>query len=1082
MPDMMVKNCYKCEKNFNSFRRRHHCRYCGLLFCANCSKLGVFLSNGVKLDRTCDKCLVVLQEPETKPSRQLVKYPYFPKDNSIYVDDEGDDVATESYIEGNIDLQGLFNEESNSLSDSVQQVEYLISEELESYLNSRCQAVAEKLQAEQWVEPLMQTVKELARKLKSSRTDKMDLSKYLRIVKLPVENKLKFFRGIVVKKNLAHKKMPSNFQKPKILILSGSVGYYLGEKNIISIMKLIKQEENFSKIILDLIKNIVKPDLIVIEKTMPYTLIEELVNMGVGVIQNVKKKTLKLISHLTESKILSSINQSLYQNGEYLGNCLEFWQQKIGNHFYCFFQSPDESVKCGTVLYNPQELQNVEFKPIMKKLITQFKSAILEKSVLDMFEVTKFDFEDFHSTQSAFIHVSTAKGMMCSRPRVHKIEYYSKEGRTLGDYIKFILSNVLGKCENNCEKRLIDHRDYYFKSKSAVCISCTVSDEPCKNLSAYWECKICGLKSQMQKMNELAWKFSFNKFIDNFFNPSPVETQTCEHRFYADGRFYLGFSSYFVMISAEPYTQYKVFRPTEYNPAIIESLMHQLMEQIKASGTNLYQEFLPIKEYLFQNSLSAFTAQNKPEDGVILNEIIRSIEDSFNSTSSMLEEIKQIVPGNYLEAELLRRSLFLSISKLIVELDAGLELLDSLEKRRSDDAESLPELDPLIATINSLHIKTSQYTDRVNALPNPDFQFFKDSSVTFQLNSSTYPIPINEEDSLSVISYALNSPEYQELLIEELDDSEDFLDKVEAELLGAKEEHFKYKFKNYKQEDFNNTQTAENFRKIYGDSISIKVVAYFYKQFHGVRSFCVGSHYDYILSISRSQKEALHLGKSKAFFKNSIDERFIIKIIGERQFRMFTDFAPNYFRHVCKNRFHNMPSCLVKILGAYCVKIKNKSTGKVRQEWVLINENLAYGLPKKSLVYDLKGTVNKRRKVNDGDEKTKMDLNFVEFMKGLPVVLGFEDKKRLDAEIWNDTLFLSQQNVVDYSLLLIIDIEERVINYGIIDYMEQYTFERAIESKYKSVVGTELPTIVYPKEYKNRFRQHLIQIYFMSVD
>ena len=65
---------------------------------------------------------------------------------------------------------------------------------------------------------------------------------------------------------------------------------------------------------------------------------------------------------------------------------------------------------------------------------------------------------------------------------------------------------------------------------------------------------------------------------------------------------------------------------------------------------------------------------------------------------------------------------------------------------------------------------------------------------------------------------------------------------------------------------------------------------------------------------------------------------------------------------------------------------------------------------------------------------------------------------------------------------MILDTEKNQLNYGLIDYMEQYTFERAIESKYKTVISTELPTIIYPKEYKNRFRQHLIQIYFMSVD
>jgi 1-phosphatidylinositol-3-phosphate 5-kinase len=177
-----------------------------------------------------------------------------------------------------------------------------------------------------------------------------------------------------------------------------------------------------------------------------------------------------------------------------------------------------------------------------------------------------------------------------------------------------------------------------------------------------------------------------------------------------------------------------------------------------------------------------------------------------------------------------------------------------------------------------------------------------------------------------------------------------------------------------------------------------------------------------------------------------------------------------------------MPSCLAKILGAFSIQIKNHSTNKTRQEYILINENLTYKQPKTILIYDLKGTINKRRKVQEGDEKTKMDLNYVEFTEGLPIILQAEDKKRLDAEIWNDTLFLSQQNIVDYSLLLILNIEKKVINYGIIDYMEQYTFERAIESKYKSVVGTEIPTIIYPKEYKNRFRQHMIQMYFMSVE
>ncbi|CAN0515909.1 unnamed protein product, partial [Laminaria digitata] len=37
MPDKMCKVCYGCHTPFTMFRRRHHCRVCGQIFCHNCS-------------------------------------------------------------------------------------------------------------------------------------------------------------------------------------------------------------------------------------------------------------------------------------------------------------------------------------------------------------------------------------------------------------------------------------------------------------------------------------------------------------------------------------------------------------------------------------------------------------------------------------------------------------------------------------------------------------------------------------------------------------------------------------------------------------------------------------------------------------------------------------------------------------------------------------------------------------------------------------------------------------------------------------------------------------------------------------
>ncbi|CAM9733106.1 unnamed protein product, partial [Chrysoparadoxa australica] len=37
MPDSMCRACSDCEQPFNMFRRRHHCRVCGQVFCQACS-------------------------------------------------------------------------------------------------------------------------------------------------------------------------------------------------------------------------------------------------------------------------------------------------------------------------------------------------------------------------------------------------------------------------------------------------------------------------------------------------------------------------------------------------------------------------------------------------------------------------------------------------------------------------------------------------------------------------------------------------------------------------------------------------------------------------------------------------------------------------------------------------------------------------------------------------------------------------------------------------------------------------------------------------------------------------------------
>lgn len=75
MPDSTGRECYQCEERFTTFRRRHHCRLCGQIFCAKCCSSHI---DGASLGymgelRLCDYCARKVQrlaeDGKTTPTR-----------------------------------------------------------------------------------------------------------------------------------------------------------------------------------------------------------------------------------------------------------------------------------------------------------------------------------------------------------------------------------------------------------------------------------------------------------------------------------------------------------------------------------------------------------------------------------------------------------------------------------------------------------------------------------------------------------------------------------------------------------------------------------------------------------------------------------------------------------------------------------------------------------------------------------------------------------------------------------------------------------------------------------------------------
>jgi 1-phosphatidylinositol-3-phosphate 5-kinase len=88
------------------------------------------------------------------------------------------------------------------------------------------------------------------------------------------------------------------------------------------------------------------------------------------------------------------------------------------------------------------------------------------------------------------------------------------------------------------------------------------------------------------------------------------------------------------------------------------------------------------------------------------------------------------------------------------------------------------------------------------------------------------------------------------------------------------------------------------------------------------------------------------------------------------------------------------------------------------------------------------------------------------------------------AALVNDSRFLSELGVMDYSLLVGLSEAKGHLVIGIIDYLRQYTWDKQLETYVKSSGvlggGSKQPTIISPKLYKERFLRAMMQ-YLVTV-
>ena len=287
-----------------------------------------------------------------------------------------------------------------------------------------------------------------------------------------------------------------------------------------------------------------------------------------------------------------------------------------------------------------------------------------------------------------------------------------------------------------------------------------------------------------------------------------------------------------------------------------------------------------------------------------------------------------------------------------------------------------------------------------------------------------------------------------------------------------------------------------------------KIKIYYPRQFEALRTAFCATNEEFIESIRKSLEWPITGGKSNANFFKTYDSKYVIKNISELEFNMFIDSALNYFKYISKYLFHKKASAIGKILGIYSIKIKIKGE-KDKNFYLLFMENIYYDMlsntnnytfncPESNLkVYDLKGSkinryVQQKMKVPG---KVLLDTNFLEDFNGEPLFFDFNVFQLLKDTLNNDSLFLKEEGIIDYSLLIIFEYDNnknkneikennnnfKVIRLGIVDYLRKYTWDKQIESYSKKVInGFNNPTIINPESYRKRFMDK-IQRYFVGI-
>lgn len=114
--------------------------------------------------------------------------------------------------------------------------------------------------------------------------------------------------GIVCKKNVAHRRMRACVEYPKVLLLAGALEYQRIQNKLSSFDTLLEQEKEHLRLAVARVASL-KPDVLLVERSVARYAQEELLNRGISLVLNVKIELLERIARCIGTKVVPSLEQ-----------------------------------------------------------------------------------------------------------------------------------------------------------------------------------------------------------------------------------------------------------------------------------------------------------------------------------------------------------------------------------------------------------------------------------------------------------------------------------------------------------------------------------------------------------------------------------------------------------------------------------------------------------------------------------------------------------------------------------------------------------------------------------------------------